>query len=314
MSAAPFHAEIANGPEGGYAVWRDAPDGVRLRIGFWPAGADAKGTLLLFPGRTEYIEKYGHVAAQMVQAGFGVASIDWRGQGLSDRLMDDPYRGHVGRFEDYQHDVQLLTQTAQSEGFPAPYFVLGHSMGGCIALRAVLNGLDVKAAVFSAPMWAIEITPLMRRAAWVLSRVANTLGAGGTLAPGTQARSFILNDPFEDNTLTRDRDMWAFMGMQLRAVPGLELGGPSLDWVRLAMSECASAARLPSPDLPCLTFLGSNERVVDSRAIHDRMARWPRSHLELVQNAEHEVLMDVPETRTAVMAKITEFLEQHAAG
>jgi len=306
MTDAPFHADIAKGPDGGRALWRQAVDGVRLRIGLWPA-AKARGTVLLFPGRTEHIEKYGHVAAHLVAAGYGVASIDWRGQGLSDRLMDDPYRGHVGHFDDYQRDVAVLAQTAEAEGLTGPYYLLAHSMGGCIGLRALANGLDVDAAVFSAPMWGIKITPVMRRMAWVVSRLATVAGAGGTLAPGTQARSFILKDPFEGNTLTRDRDMWAHMGDQIRAVPGLELGGPSLDWVRHAMNECAALARLPSPQVPCLTFLGSNERIVDTSAIHDRMGRWPGGVLEMVDGGEHEVLMDLPGTRAAVMAQMTDF-------
>lgn len=309
---APFHAEITKGPEGGRALWKLAPDGVRLRIGMWPA-ANAKGTVLLYPGRTEYIEKYGHIAAGLVNAGYGVVAIDWRGQGLSDRVMDDPYRGHVGDFADYQLDARVLLDTAKQEGFGGPYMLLGHSMGGCIGLRSLMDGLDVERAVFSAPMWGIMLNPAMRSVAWITSRVAHILGAGEMLAPGTQARSFILSDPFDDNTLTRDRDMWDQMCAQLRAVPGLELGGPSLDWVRLAISECAALAKMPSPDVPCLTFLGTHERIVDAPAIHDRMARWPGGRLDMIEGGEHEVMMDLPQTREHFLAAVTDFLSGGSA-
>ena len=55
MQAAPFFDDLANGPKGASARWVDAEDGVRLRMAHWPL-TEAKGTVLLFSGRTEYIE------------------------------------------------------------------------------------------------------------------------------------------------------------------------------------------------------------------------------------------------------------------
>ena len=52
--AAPFYADVADGPPGGRAVWLHAADGVRLRAGLWPLQG-ARGTVLLLPGRTEYV-------------------------------------------------------------------------------------------------------------------------------------------------------------------------------------------------------------------------------------------------------------------
>ena len=77
METAPFFAEIADAPEGGRAHWLVAEDGVRIRIGHW-VPADAAGTVLLFPGRTEYIEKYGRAARDFATRGFAMAAVDWR--------------------------------------------------------------------------------------------------------------------------------------------------------------------------------------------------------------------------------------------
>lgn len=309
MADAPYHAEICNGPEHGYALWRHSDDGVRLRIGLWPLEG-AKSTVLIFTGRTEYIEKYAHVAEALNAAGYAVASLDWRGQGLSDRLVDDPYRGHVGAFSDYQKDVDVLLSTVQSEGLPPPIAIIAHSMGGCIGLRALMEGLPVKGAIFSAPMWGIIISPALRPLAWGLSRVAAFFGAGTTLAPGTNARSFILNDPFEDNTLTRDPQMWQLMQDQLRTVPELELGGPSLDWVRMAVDECAAILKAPAPDIPALTFLGDNERIVDPKAVHTKMRDWPKGRLSIIADGEHEGFMETPEKRAAINSEMIAFLNQ----
>ena len=95
-----------------------ARDGVRLRVGLWPK-RDARGTVLIFPGRTEYVEKYGRAASEFAARGYAVATIDWRGQGLSERLIDDPLTGHVFDFADYQIDVAALTEAAAEAGLPS---------------------------------------------------------------------------------------------------------------------------------------------------------------------------------------------------
>ena len=137
LSPAPLLNDLARGPEGGLGHWVHTEDGLRLRLGLWPNGS--KGTVLIFPGRTEYIEKYGGAAAALAQAGYSSLAIDWRGQGLSDRLLSDRLIGHVRRFSDYQRDVQTLMAAARALDLPKPYFLLAHSMGGCIALRALVQ-------------------------------------------------------------------------------------------------------------------------------------------------------------------------------
>lgn len=91
MLDAPLYTEIAQGPCGGKAYWLSAEDAVRLRVGHWAAtpGTSTKGTVLIFPGRTEYIEKYGLIARELSDQGFHSLAIDWRGQGLADRPDQD---------------------------------------------------------------------------------------------------------------------------------------------------------------------------------------------------------------------------------
>ncbi|MCB2131865.1 MAG: alpha/beta hydrolase, partial [Rhodobacteraceae bacterium] len=114
MEPAPFFADIAEAPAGGRTVWATAADGVRLRIGYWRGGetGERNGTVLIFPGRSEYIEKYGPALTRLTGAGHACLIIDWRGQGLSDRILADPMSGHVHEFVDYQTDVAALLQTA----------------------------------------------------------------------------------------------------------------------------------------------------------------------------------------------------------
>lgn len=65
MQDAPFFTEMAQGPDDAQAFWLNTDDDVRIRVGLWrpAADVDTAGTVLLFPGRTKYIEKYGRTAA-----------------------------------------------------------------------------------------------------------------------------------------------------------------------------------------------------------------------------------------------------------
>lgn len=294
-ATAPFYADVAQAPPGAETFWLKASDKVRLRATFWREGA--RGTVLLFPGRTEYVEKYGPAAGELRSRGFATATIDWRGQGLADRLLPDRSTGHVDRFGDYQKDVAALVALAELEGMPKPWFLIAHSMGGAIALRSLYDGLSVRAVAFSAPMWGIRISPSLRPVAWALSTVGRVVGHGHKYAPGTSPVTYVAEAPFADNVLTRDPEMFAFMQRQVTTHPELALGGPSLHWLNEALWECLDLHRRPSPDVACLTMLGPNERVVDTRPIHDRMARWPGGRLELIPEAEHEVIMEVPVIR-----------------
>src|ERR687892_1390043 len=80
------------------------PDGISLRYARWAPPPGRKGTVCLFPGRAEFIEKYFETVRDLRARGFAVAALDWRGQGGSQRALSDPYKGHVERFSEYDLD------------------------------------------------------------------------------------------------------------------------------------------------------------------------------------------------------------------
>ena len=298
-NAAPYHADIAGNPDG-ICHWLVTADGVRIRVGHWPV-ANAVGTVLLFPGRTEYIEKYGRTATDFGKRGFACAAIDWRGQGIADRLLENRAVGHVEVFEDYQLDVKAMLDHVKALGLPEPYHLLGHSMGGCIGLRALYDELPVESAAFSAPMWGIRMSPALRPIAWGLSSMSKQLGFSGVFAPGQQAETYVLRATADDNTLTSDATSFDLLQRQLKTHPTLALGGPSLHWLNESLREMRLLSQRPSPNVPCVTFLGSDEAIVDPTRIHDRMGRWPNGELVVLQGGRHEVLMEVPAIRDQVL-------------
>ncbi|MEM9210105.1 MAG: alpha/beta hydrolase [Pseudomonadota bacterium] len=310
MSAAPYYTDIADGPPA-QADWRVTKDGKRLRLAHWKGGSN--GTVLLFQGRTEYIEKYGAVAETLSKLGYSLVTCDWRGQGLSPRYGRHYQIGDVGSFSEYQLDVDALLAYAEEKELPKPYFLLAHSLGGAIGLRALHNGLDVAGAVFSAPMWGIQIPKLMAPFANMIVGAYRGLGIEDHLAPGRQLTNYAERQPFAGNALTRDYETYDRLRTQTVARPQLGLGGPSVNWIDLALKEIFSLRSLEAPKVPCLTLYAGAEQIVDNRAIEEIMAHWSDGKAVRCEDAEHEVMMEKPETRSLVWSEISAFLAAHPA-
>lgn len=307
MEPAPFLSDIAEGPDGGRAFWLRAADDTRIRIGVWPEGP--KGTIVMFPGRTEYIEKYGRVAAEFAARGFGMVAVDWRGQGLSDRPAHRHDMGHVVSFDEYREDVAALRRALADLDLKAPCFLLAHSMGGAIGLRALYDGLPVCAAVFSAPMWGIRMTRFLRAISGVVMGLSKPLGLDKNFAPTTGPAAPMA---YDGNPLTRDRGQFDYMEGQVARHPELALGGPSITWVNAALEETAALLELDPLDIPMLAFLGTEEEIVEPAAVHERMADWPRGRLEIVPGAHHEVLMETPDLRLPCIDAIAGWFDHHS--
>jgi len=307
LGPAPFFGDVAEGPAGVSAWWVTSADGTRLRLAVWPRGK--KGTVLLFPGRTEYCEKYGRVAADLAKAGYGMAAFDWRGQGLADRPQHRRDMGHVVSFDEYREDVAAFRAALEILKVAKPWFLVGHSMGGAIGLRALYDGLPVHATAFTAPMWGIRMKPLLKSISGIVLTLAGPFGLGKTFAPTTGPYAPM---SFDDNPLTTDRDQFEYMARQTAAHPELTLGGPSNLWVKAALDETSGLMRRPAPDLPCVAIVGTREKIVEVDAVAARMQTWPGARYVALDGAEHEVLMEAPARRQRTLEEITTLFDAAA--
>jgi lysophospholipase len=310
MQEAPLFENIAGGPDGGVAHWLKTADGLRIRVGLWNM-AKAKGTVFIFPGRSEYVEKYGTTACALQDRGYASLAIDWRGQGIADRVTPNRAVGDVRRFADYQHDVAAVVAYAEEMNLPRPFYMIAHSMGGCIGLRAMTEGLDIAAAMFSAPMWGMQLSPYWRFVAWGLSSISKPLGFETSLALNQFEESYVLRAEFAENTLTGDPDNFAAMRNQLVQQPDLGLGGPSYRWINQALLETRRLSLRRAPDIPCLTYLGSEDAVFDHARIRNRMATWQNGKLRVIAGGRHEMLIDRPSIRIPIFDETGAFFDAH---
>ena len=80
MEPTTIYSDEAEGPAGASAHRIATSDGVKIRVAGWKVGD--RGTVIIFNGRNEFVEKYGRVASDLAKAGYSTASLDWRSQGL----------------------------------------------------------------------------------------------------------------------------------------------------------------------------------------------------------------------------------------
>ncbi len=125
-------------PENRTEGYFETHDGMKLRYAVFRSGASvAKGTVVILQGRNEYIEKYFETIRDLTARGLWVATFDLRGQGGSPRLIKKRRsHGHVRRFSDYERDLDTFLEKVVLPDTRLPFYLLGHSTGGLIALSA----------------------------------------------------------------------------------------------------------------------------------------------------------------------------------
>jgi lysophospholipase len=288
-------------PDGAEEHWLEGRGGVKVRVLTAPATrTPARGSVIVAPGRTEFIEKYFEVIRELQGRGFAVFCIDWRGQGLSGREVGNGVKGHLLSFDDPVNDLATALKL-HADKLPRPHIGLAHSMGGGILLRALQSKrVELDAAAFSAPMWGIA---KLGAAAKGYARVSTAFGAGRMFVPGV-SRSWT-REPFRKNPVTHDKARHARGQDLIAEEPRLALAGPTLGWVAAAadaMEAMADPAQAAQLQIPILVASASREKLVDN-ARHDAVAALlPNATQIKVEGARHEILMEKDEMRAQFWA------------
>ena len=292
----------APAPEGGQAQWIAAADGVLLRAALFPPRGAARGAVLLSPGRTEPIEKYFEVIGDLTGRGFVVLAHDWRGQGLSQRLLPDRMRGHAVGFDGYLDDHRALLD-AYADRLPRPWISLGHSMGGCLELLALAKGeTRLDAAFLSAPMLAISTRPWPAWLAMRIVQISQWMGHAADYALPTYDPT---GDRFGFDRLTHDRARYERFKAQLKACPDLAIGALTWGWLDFALKAGAAIAApgaLETIDIPVSIVAAAHDHLVLNAADREAARRLPKGEYREVEHAFHEILMEADPVRDQVFA------------
>jgi lysophospholipase len=293
----PSHLEATYRPADRYGFLERA--GARLRYACWNAPGAARGTVVILTGRGEFIEKYAtEVVGELLERGYGVVAMDWRGQGLSDRPLADRGKGHIDNFTTYMADVRLFLDKIVAPGSPRPVLALCHSMGGHILMRELAeNGPGpLSAALFVSPMTGLRREAMLRSILMLMPEIS---AAEERYLFGT-GPFVVFAREFGSNIVTHDERRYRFTDDWFAADPRLSLGGPTLGWARQAVRSMAAALApgyLERIDLPLLLITAGEDHLIDSRAHAPIAARLRHGEHFTIAGARHEIMMETDDIR-----------------
>ena len=306
---ASFLNNVFKWPQVANTNYKATTDGIRVRTSFWAAN-DPVGTVFVFPGRADYIEKYGGLANFCLSNNLNVIAIDWRGQGLSERLLDDKNIGHIEDFKNYQNDVEVIIKEAKDASLVKPWIIFAHSMGGLIGLRTLHDNPVFEKVVFTSPMWGIQMPPILKSGASIIMSLISLIGKMETYAPTTSPETRILNEEYEFNKLTSDIRNFKLLRQQLIQHPDLQIGGPSSAWVSAALDEIEFQIGNEPPITPALCFLGEKEEIIDNLAVREFCKNWDSCDLISIPDAKHDLLMEKKMILHSLFEKLEKFIKK----
>jgi lysophospholipase len=273
-----------------------AHDGLRLRYGYWRSGRTvSRGTVVVLGGRSEFIEKYLETIHDLLHRGFDAVSMDWRGQGLSGRLLVDGTKGYVKTYDDYASDLEGFVEKIVVEKCRRPIIVMAHSMGANIVWQLLhRSGRLFDKAVMTAPMVDIQTHPIPNGFARWWSQVFVKMGMGTAVIP-----SFKPNDsycqPFEKNGLTHDPVRFHRIQKMLEENSQLSAAAITFGWLAATFD---AIDRLDEPGFfsniitPQLIVVAGQDRVVSNDALRYVAYQMPSCRVVTVDGAYHEILQE----------------------
>lgn len=278
--------------------YKTAPDGTRIRLGHWHPKYQAKGLIVILHGRTEFIEKYEETIIELQSRGYEIWTMDWRGQGLSDRELAHRQKGHIRNFEAYLLDLEwLMTKIIRHQGLKP--ILLAHSMGGHIAARAFFEQqTKYSGLILTSPMFDIPLRGINGNCTRLLLYLFHFAGLNEKYVPGTG--DYKLDSAlFEGNALTSDPKRFDAIQCKIRNDPDLAVGGPTFGWVYAAFRSIDYLHSLQSHQggiCPVLVCTALSDKVVSISAQTKLCAKhgWKQISFE---GSQHEILQEVDPIR-----------------
>ncbi len=301
----------------GTTVGSLAVDSAQIRTAYWPAAdpARSKGTILLFSGRTEFIEKYGEVIGELIDRGFAVATLDWRGQGLSSRAEENRFKGHVNDFAEFDADAHAFVKQFVIPSCPAPYYLLAHSMGGNIALRYLASAdCIVDRAILVAPMTGVHTKPFPKWVARFIAWAGSGLGMKDRFVPGG-AGIDPTEEKFEENAVTSDARRFERYKSFINTEKDLALGAPTVGWLSAAfrtMRDACAPESLAKIKCPVLIMSAEGDTIADSDTHAPVAQAIPLGEICTVSGAKHEILMERDDIRSEFWTQFDRFVSPAA--
>ena len=280
--------------------------------------------VVVAPGRSESYLKYKEVAFDLINNGYNVAIIDHRGQGLSQRELDDRHKGYVKDFSDYTSDLEAFIADIVKPQCNGQIFMLAHSMGANIAARFLAQtSLNINAAVLLAPMIAIDagvfpnwLGRLVVSISYFFDKLINKQSAY------FYGRGQYKEKVFKGSDLMQSKIRFNFFRDLYNDDKRIQLGGVTFAWLNAAIkSEDFIMQNLTTLTTPVAVMQAGADNVVCNN-IQDKFCQQlntlhpnscPNGTTTMIKGAKHELLFEKDEYRNQALTKTLDWFNQHRA-
>ena len=248
----------------------------------WLPQGPVRAVVVVVHGIHEHSARYEYVGTRLAAAGFAVYAADHRGHGRSDGR-----RANIERMTLIQQDLRSFVHFASSR-HPGPLFMVGHSLGGLIALMYATEGETTEGTLDGLVLSGPAVTPmagsaLAKRLAPVLSALVPDLGAASLDAEHKISRDPDVVRAYRDDPLVYRGKIKARTGAEvLAAMQGL-------------------SARLPRLSVPLLILHGNDDQIcppAGSVMVHEAVSsadktlrRYPGLYHEVFNEPEREQIL-----------------------
>ncbi|WP_312469891.1 alpha/beta hydrolase [Neobacillus sp.] len=247
----------------------------------WEAEGEAKAVIVMVHGAMEHHLRYGWLIEMWRLSGFHVIMADLPGQGMTTRAR----RGHIDSFDEYIFEVKDWIQAAYR--YELPVFLLGHSMGGLIAIRLLQEErLNVAGVILSSPCLGLVHSP---------SKFLDVLSYGlNVIFP-----SLRMNSGLTVQMATRNEDV-----READSNDTLYVTKVSIRWYReLATAIKQSFLNIDkTQDIPMLVMQGGDDKIVNKITVKEwfnnvplsekRFKEWPKCYHEIFNEPEREEVFE----------------------
>ncbi len=299
-------------------------DGIQLKYASFCQPTHTK-CLIICTGRSESYLKYEELISELFQQGFDIFILDHRGQGLSERMLNNPHKGYVKNFDDYAADLNTFVNTIVE-----PYsltkqqsiYLLAHSMGSTIALRYFqLYQHPIKAAVLSSPMITFSRKGLPL---FLVESIINITQAINNRCSKTPWYFIGQGDykaiPFANNPLSHSPNRYqAFINLY-ENTPEIQLGGVTIKWLQEALKVYKKLFKeVDKLNIPIQVLQAGADRVIDNEAqnqfcqrLHQHYpASCPNGRPIVIDGAKHELFIEADCYRQPAITTALNWFTQH---
>lgn len=304
----PLHAEFS------YRFIQQ-PDGLKIRVGVWnnPKVENSKKLLIICPGRASFIEKNDRLAQHFSDLGFKVVVIDWRGQGGSDRLVENPQKVHIDDYQAYIQDIQKTLEAYHLKD--DKIYLVGSSMGAQIVMRflqdqQLTSQYPIEAAVLLVPMFGLKTNPyppfIARAAAWIATRLGYQdcyCFGYGDFDPS--------KDTFERNRNTHDRENFERQKNITHNHPQFITAGPTFGWLYATFQSIDLVdhpKRLHLISTPVFIATAGDDQTVDKTYDASIAANLKHSVHKVYAGSWHNIFNETSEIRQLLLKDVDGFL------